>query len=187
VFAHWRVLVERECFSRNHASSAWQEAQALLYQGRSAMMLIGHFIVPQFPRDVRHRMAFARFPAVRPGIGRYEEAPVNTIHIPARARNPDDARKFLAFVLRPDVQAELNRAMLQIPVHLEADLAEDPFVQAGREHLASADALAQYFDRDTSEDLAQVAMKGFQEFMLHPERLDAILQTIEQARRRIYR
>ncbi len=29
-------------------------------------------------------------------------------------------------------------------------------------------------------------MKGFQEFMLHPQRLDAILATIERARERIY-
>ena len=187
IFAHWRALLERGCFSRNHASMSWQESQALLYTGRSAMMLIGHFIVAHFPAEVRPRMEFARFPLIRPQQGAYEEAPVNTLHIPARARNAEDARRFLAFVLRADVQAELNRAMLQIPVNLEAPPAQDRFVLAGREHLARADALAQYFDRDTSEDLAQVAMKGFQEFMLHPERLESILQAIEQARRRIFR
>jgi hypothetical protein len=29
-------------------------------------------------------------------------------------------------------------------------------------------------------------MKGFQEFMLYPDRVDAILQAIERARSRIY-
>ena len=57
---------------------------------------------------------------------------------------------------------------------------------AARALLANADGLAQYFDRDTSEDLANVAMKGFQEFMLQPERLEAILPAIERARARIY-
>jgi len=44
VFARWRELLDRNCFSRNHASSSWQEAQALLYDGRAAMMLIGNLI-----------------------------------------------------------------------------------------------------------------------------------------------
>ena len=52
----------------------------------------------------------------------------------------------------------------------------------GRELLRSADGLSQFFDRDTSEDLATVAMKGFQEFMLHPQRADAVLPAIERAR-----
>jgi multiple sugar transport system substrate-binding protein len=76
--------------------------------------------------------------------------------------------------------------MLQIPVNRQAAVADDRFIRQGRELLDRADGLAQYFDRDTSEDLANVAMKGFQEFMLKPDRLDSILETIERARARIY-
>lgn len=186
VFARWRELLERGCFSRNHASSSWQESQALLYQGRSAMMLIGHYIVAQMPAAAKGQMDFAPFPAMRPGVARAEEAPMNAIHIPAKARNPQDARKFLAFVLRADVQEALNAAMLQLPVNLRAMPADERFLRLGREHLARAHRLTQFFDRDTSEDLAQTAMKGFQEFMLHPQRLDAVLDGIEKSRQRIY-
>jgi len=186
VFAHWRQLVDGGCFSRHHASSSWQESQALLYDGRAAMMLIGHYIVANFPVGVRDRIEFMAFPRMRAGIGRFEDAPTNTIHIPRAAKNKADARRFLAFVLRADVQEALNRATLQIPVNVRAAAASDRFVVIGREHLATADGFAQYFDRDTSEDLANVAMKGFQEFMLHPDRLDDVLATIERARLRIY-
>jgi multiple sugar transport system substrate-binding protein len=187
VFGHWRELLQRGCFSGGHASSTWQEAQALMVQGRSAMMLIGHFAVARIPQDVRPRFGFAAFPVLRPEHARDEEAPVNTLHIPAGARNRADALRFLAYVMRADVQETLNRALLQIPVNLRAAPADDRFVREGQAHLARADSLSQYFDRDTSEELAQVAMRGFQEFMLHPERLDAILDTIERARQRIYR
>jgi multiple sugar transport system substrate-binding protein len=186
VFDLWRHLVERGCYSRNHASSSWQESQALLYEGRAAMMLIGNFIVPNFPAGVRDRMDVMPFPAVSATLGRFEEAPVNTIHVPRGARNKREARRFLAFVARPDVQEALNRVMLQIPAHLRAPSAPDRFLQKGAALLASAEGLAQYFDRDTSEDLANVAMKGFQEFMVHPARLESILATIERARARIY-
>jgi multiple sugar transport system substrate-binding protein len=167
-------------------SVSWQESQALLYQGKAAMMLIGNFIVPNFPADIRDRMEFAPFPAIRAEIPRFEEAPVNTLHIPARARNKDDARRFLAYVLRADVQEALNKATLQIPVNLRSAVAPDRFLTQGRDLLAKSDGLSQYFDRDTSEDLASIAMKGFQEFMVYPDRLDAILATIERARQRIY-
>jgi multiple sugar transport system substrate-binding protein len=186
VFAAWRELVDRDCFARNHASMSWQESQALLYQGRSAMMLIGNFIVPNFPAALRERMEFARFPTIDPAIGRFEDAPMNSIHIPARARNKAAARRFLAYVLRADVQEALNRRLMLIPVHAGAAVADDRFLRAAAKLLAEADRLAQYYDRDTSEDLATVAMKGFQEFMLHPERLDGVLQAIERARLRIY-
>jgi len=186
VFARWRELVDNGCFSRYHASSTWQESQALLYQGKAAMMLIGNYIVANFPADVRDRMAFVRFPDLRSDIGRYEDAPINTVHVPRRARNKEDAKRFLAFVARADVQQTLNAALVQIPVNLRAATSGDRFLEQGRLLLAQADGLAQYFDRDTNEDVASVAMKGFQEFMLHPDRLDAILDTIERARIRAY-
>jgi multiple sugar transport system substrate-binding protein len=88
--------------------------------------------------------------------------------------------------MRADVQESLNKATLQIPVNLRAAVADDRFIIRGRDLLARADGLAQYFDRDTSEDLANIAMKGFQEFMLYPDRLDTILAAIERARIRIY-
>lgn len=186
VFAKWRELIDRQCFLDHHVGMTWQESQALLYQGRSAMMLIGNFITPNFPPELDEHMDFFAFPEITPGIGRYEEAPMNSVHIPARARNKDDARKFLAFVTRKDVQEQINRALLQIPVHRDARIADDRFLAIGRELLEEADGLTQYFDRDTSEDLATVAMKGFQEFMVRPERLDGILEEIERARQRIY-
>jgi len=187
LFLKWQELLDLGCFAKNHASLSWQESQALLYQGRAAMMLIGNYIVPNFPPEVRDRMDFAPFPAISPGVGRFEDAPMNSIHIPARARNKDDAKRFLAYVLRADVQEKINRALLLLPVNRNSAVADDRFLKKGQALLTNAEALAQFFDRDTDEDLATIAMKGFQEFMINPERLDAVLAGIERARRRIYK
>lgn len=187
LFLKWQELLELGCFAKNHASLSWQESQALLFQGRAAMMLIGNYIVPNFPPDVRDRMDFAPFPAISPGVGRFEDAPLNSIHIPTGARNKDDAKRFLAYVLRADVQETINRTLLFLPVNRKSAVADDRFLQKGQALLTNAEALAQFFDRDTHEDLATIAMKGFQEFMINPGRLDAVLAGIEQARRRIYK
>ena len=49
VFAKWRELLDKGCFVENHASMSWQESQALLYQGKGAMMLMGNSHRGEFP------------------------------------------------------------------------------------------------------------------------------------------
>jgi multiple sugar transport system substrate-binding protein len=171
---------------KNHTSLAWQESQSLLYQGRSALMLIGNFITQGFPPEVAPKMAFTPFPTITAGVADAEEAPMESIHIPAQAKNQEDARKFLAFMMRADVQTEINRLEHQIPANKESSVSDDRFLQAGQKLLNGAANLTQFLDRDTSEDLATVAMKGFQEFLVKPDRLDKILADVERARKRIY-
>lgn len=187
VFDKWAELLSGGCFVKNHASVTWQESQALLYQGKASMMLIGNFIAPNFPPEVAGSMDFFPFPEITPGIGLYEDAPMDSIHIPAKATNKEDAKKFLAFVARADVQEAINKALLQVPINQNAAIADDRFLKMGKELLERADGLAQFFDRDTSEDLATIAMKGFQEFMVNPDRRDKVIDDIERARKRIYK
>lgn len=187
VFVKWKELLDQGCFVKNHASVSWQESQALLYQGKAAMMLIGNFIAPNFPPETAPAMRFAPFPTIDPAVPPAEDAPMDSLHIPAKAKNKEDAVKFLAFVARADVQEKINKALLQLPVNKDAAIADDRFLRDGKALLDRAQNLAQFFDRDTSEDLATIAMKGFQEFMVKPDRLDTVLQNIERARKRIYK
>ena len=187
LFQKWGELVEKGYFVKNHASLSWQESQSLLYQGKASMMLIGNFIAANFPPEVKDNMDFFPVPKMVQGMADYEEAPMDSVHIPAKANNKEDAKKFLAFVARVDVQEEINKALLQLPINKKSAVADDRFLMMGKELLENAEGLAQFFDRDTSEDLATLAMKGFQEFMAKPERLDTILANIERARKRIYK
>jgi multiple sugar transport system substrate-binding protein len=131
-------------------------------------------------------MDFFPFPVIDPAQPPAEDAPMDSIHIPAQAANKEEAKKFLAFVLRADVQQEINAAIGQIPVNKNAAVKADRFLKTGQALLANAQGIGQFFDRDTSEDLATIAMKGFQEFMVKPERAAKVQETIEKARQRIY-
>ena len=185
VFAKWKELLDKECFVKNHASVSWQESQALLYQGKSAMMLIGNFITPNFPPEIRDQMAYMPFPAISEGLPLAEDAPMDSIHIPAKAKNKEDAKTFLAYVATAPVQEAINKALLQIPVNQEAAVGDDRFLQQGKVLLGNAAQIAQFFDRDTSEDLATIGMKGFQGFMIKPDRVDSVVADLERARARI--
>ncbi len=186
-FDHWERLINAGCFIDDHAAYSWQEAQPFLYQGDAAMYLIGNFITPQFPADVEDKMGFFQFPVIDDSVPMYEDAPIDTLHIPARAANKEDARRFLAFVSQPDVQRELNIAINQLPPHSGAGVGDNRFLQAGYDMLNEAAGIAQFYDRDTNPEMARAGMEGFQEFMINPDRRDRILERLDRTRQRIYR
>ena len=185
VFDYWAQLVEPGYFLENHASYSWQEAQPFMYRGEAAMYLIGNFITPMFPDDLKDKMSFFQFPVITPGIALGEDAPTDTIHIPARAKNKEDAKKFLLFASRADVQTAINGILLQLPTNKDAKPANDPLLNKAQAMLAKSQT-AQFYDRDTDPDMAKEGMKGFQEFMVNPDRIDAILERLETKRQRVF-
>lgn len=186
-FEHWKELVEPGYFLENHASYSWQEAQPFMYNGKAAMYLIGNFITPNFPAELDGKMGFFQFPQIDASVGMAEDAPMDTIHIPSKAENKVDARKFLEFMGRADNQTLVNAALLQIPPHKDASAPDNFFLNKGVKMLNEASGTAQFYDRDTDPSMAQEGMKGFQEFMVKPERLDAILKRLERVRKRTFK
>lgn len=188
VFAQWARI--QPYTTANHAAIDWQDAAALLVQGKAANYVMGNFAVGTFKEGgmTNDNLGFMVFPEITAGIPRAEEAPTDTIHIPAGARNVEDAKKFLAYVASADAQTKWNAAQGQLPVNKNATVdANDPFLSAGFQMLSTAEGgIAQFFDRDAPAEMAKIGMEGFQEFLVKPENLDAILERLEKARQKIY-
>lgn len=188
VFAKWGELVNSGAFIADHAALDWQDALPQLVQGKAAMYLMGNFIVAPLKEAglTDDNLGFFKFPEITPGLPQAEEAPTDTLHIPAGAKNMENAKKFLAYVARADVQTQWNATLGQLPVNNGSDKPADPFLDAGFALLSNAYALAQFYDRDAPADMAKAGMEGFQEFMVRPENLDAILDRLEKTRQRVY-
>lgn len=186
-FTEWAKIVPY--ITANHAAIDWQDAAALLVQGKAANYVMGNFAVANFKEGgmTNDTLGFLVFPEITAGIPRAEEAPTDTIHIPAGAKNVDDAKKFLAFVGSAAVQTKLNAALGQLPTNAKSTVGDDPFIKAGFETVSTAQGVAQFFDRDAPAEMAKIGMEGFQEFMIKPENVDAILARLEEARARIYK
>lgn len=187
VFAQWAKI--QPYTTANNAALEWEDAAALFTQGKAANYVMGNFAVGVFKKGgmTNDNLGFMVFPEITPGLPRAEEAPTDTIHIPAGAKNPDDAKKFLAFVASADAQTKLNAALGQLPTNKNSTVAaDDPFISAGFAELSSAYALAQFFDRDAPAEMAKAGMEGFQEFLAKPENLDAILDRLEKTRQKVY-
>ncbi len=176
--------------TENHAAIDWQDAAALLVQGKAANYVMGNFAVGTFKEGgmTNDNLGFMVFPEITPGIPRAEDAPTDTIHIPAGATNVDDAKKFLAFVASADAQTKLNIGLSQLPTNKNSTVPQDdPFLVAGFDTLSNAYALAQFFDRDAPAEMAKAGMEGFQQFLIQPDQLDAILERLEQVRGQVYK
>jgi multiple sugar transport system substrate-binding protein len=187
VFAQWAKI--QPYTTANHAAIDWQDAAALLVQGKAAKYVMGNFAVGVFKEGgmTNDNLGFMVFPEITPGLPRAEEAPTDTIHIPAGAKNVEDAKTFLAFVASADAQTKWNTAVGQLPTNKNSSVpAEDPFLVAGFESLSGAYALAQFFDRDAPAEMAKAGMEGFQEFLVKPDNLDAILTRLEKVRAKVY-
>ncbi|MER3451247.1 MAG: sugar ABC transporter substrate-binding protein [Thermus sp.] len=188
VFDYWKVLLDKGYFIANPAAYDWHEGVALMAQGKAAMYLMGAFIRESYPRERWEELDFFRFPIIDPKVPVGEDAPTDGFFVPARARNLQNAKLFLAYAAsREFAEAmikELNSisARTDIPMNLYSDY----FQKGIREVLSRANYTAQFYDRDTHPEMAERGMNGFVQFMANPGQIGSILQALEADRKRIF-
>ncbi|HSG03018.1 MAG TPA: ABC transporter substrate-binding protein [Marinobacterium sp.] len=189
-FENWNVMLDRCSFVDNHATMSWQDALAPFAKGEAAMYVMGNFAVAGM-KDAgltEDQIDFFQFPEITPGVARAEEAPADAFFIPSKAKNKEDARKFLAFIARPEIQSEWNMTLGQLPPNSKSEVnADDKFIRKGMQTVSTASGLAQFFDRDAPAEMAKAGMEGFQEFMIKPERMDKILERLDKIQARVYK
>jgi multiple sugar transport system substrate-binding protein len=174
----------------NHAAIDWQDAAAIFVQGKAAHYVMGNFAVGVFKEGgmTNDNLGFMVFPEITAGIARSEEAPTDTVHLTTGAKNPEDAKKLLAYIASAEAQTKWNAAVGQLPTNSGATVdAADPFLTAGFAALSTATGgIAQFWDRDADAEYAKAGMEGFQQFLVQPDQLEAILERLEATRLRIY-
>ncbi|MDX3925225.1 MAG: ABC transporter substrate-binding protein [Shinella sp.] len=187
VFDHWEELIKLGFFTPDHTSFGWQEAGAFLAQKKAGMMNLGAFVKYAFPEKDVGQLTFAPFPIIDANLPRYEEFSLNSVHIPANAKNKAGAREFIAYFYRPENLGAYLKPAGNVPPRTDLPPSDDPLVNAAVESMKTMAGASQYYDRDTDPDMAQAGLVGFQEFMAKPERRDAILARLEGTRRRIFK
>ncbi|KNG92617.1 ABC transporter substrate-binding protein [Pseudaestuariivita atlantica] len=187
-FENWKQLIDECGFVENHASMSWQDAIAPFANGDAAMYVMGNFSVDGYKNAglTEDQIDFMPFPTIDPSIPLAEEAPADAFFIPTNAKNPEDAKKWLAFVARPDVQTEWNATIGQLPINSKAEVSDNKFIQEGFALLNSATGLAQFYDRDAPAAMAKAGMEGFQKFMLDTSTMQEVLQRLDEVQAEVY-
>ena len=192
-FMNWKELIDMGGFIADHQTYSWQEALPFMVNGEAAAYLMGNFAVAPLREAglTDDQLDFYQFVKINPDVELSEDAPTDTFHIPANAKNKEAAREFLRFATSPEEQTIINNGknLGQLPVNAASSVDDDKFLQQGFEMLSnnSTGGVAQFWDRDAPAEMAKVSMEGFQEFMVKPDQLDKILAKLERARGRIYK
>ena len=186
---NWQQLIEECGFVENHASMSWQDALAPFANGDAAMYVMGNFAVDGMKNAglSEDQIDYFQFPEITPGLPRAEEAPADAFFIPANAKNVEDAKKFLAFVARPDVQSQWNKTIGQLPINSEAEVGDSKFLQEGFATVSTASGIAQFYDRDAPAAMAKAGMEGFQRFMLDPSTMMDVLTRLDEVQAEVYK
>ncbi|ACC71526.1 extracellular solute-binding protein [Paraburkholderia phymatum] len=188
VYTTWKQLLDDKDFIDNSLSYDLDAAQPFLFQGKAAMMLMGTFITGGFPANVKPNMSYFQFPIIDSNVPTAEDGPVESLHIPAKAKNKADAHTFLAFVETPEQGAKLATGLGSLSANSKSPEPEDPISKIGFQILSNTKGgIAQFYDRDMTKEMADEGMKGMQQFVADPTKLDAILAQLEQTRKRIYK
>lgn len=184
----WAQLIKAGGFPDTAPAMTWQEASALLWQGKAAMYLMGNFIASEIPSAVKAQVEFFPFPTIDPKVPVAQVAPTDVYFIPAKAKNKTNAKLFMTFLARADIQQKYNEVTGLLPVNNQAKIdASNSFLKSGQQILGQASGLSQFFDRDADPEVAKVGMDGFVEFMRYPDKADAILARLENTRKRVHR
>ena len=186
VFDHWQELIEREFFLANSTSFTFQEAAALLGRHEAGFMNIGSYVENEIPEDQRSDLEFSPFPKIAE-IPRYDDFTMDSIHIPTQGKNKDVGREFLAYFYQPEIYNDYCIVKNYVPPRNDLPPSKKRLIQLQSESLKEVAGTAQFFDRDTNPDMSQAALKGFQEFMVYPDRRQKVQKQLEATRRRIFK
>lgn len=184
----WAQLIKAGGFPDTAPAMTWQEASALMWQGKAAMYLMGNFIASEIPSAVKAQVDFFPFPTIDPKVPVAQVAPTDVYFIPAKAKNKANAKLFMSFLARADIQQKYNEVTGLLPVNTQSKInPTNTFLKSGQQILGQASGLSQFFDRDADPEVAKVGMDGFVEFMRYPDKADAILKRLESTRKRVHR
>ena len=189
VFEKWNELFEHNCFNEDAAAYDWNEAVGFLGRGEAAMYLMGQFITdsPDLGDEAKADLDFFRFPIIDPDMPIGEDAPTDGFFMSVNAQNPEGGKKFLAFLGSEEAQTIMVKELGRLPVDPNVDPALFNDMQLkGIELIQGADLVLQFYDRDTTPEMADVGMNGMMAFWDDPAAIDDILADLEATRQEVF-
>jgi multiple sugar transport system substrate-binding protein/raffinose/stachyose/melibiose transport system substrate-binding protein len=187
VFEYWRVLLDNGYFLEDAAAYSWSEALEPFIAGEAAMYLMGDFIRDSLPDEIEADVDFFRFPIIDPSMPIGEDAPTDGYFLAANATNVEAAKKFLAYLGSVEVQTYNAEKLGRLPTNSGVDRSMfTDTQQKGMELIDGADFVAQFYDRDTTPEMADEGMNAFMAFWDDPDSIDVLLADLELARKEIF-
>ncbi|HEY4020011.1 MAG TPA: extracellular solute-binding protein [Pseudonocardiaceae bacterium] len=186
VFQQWSTVLAY--FDPQSTALPFQDATTSLLQNRTGMMLIGTFFADAVPKDVLDDIDFFQFPIIDPSVPVVEEGPTDGFFASSRSSHVAGTKDFLTWMATPPAQ-ELYMKVgggTILPANPSAKDAGTPLVAKGKEMLAKAADLTQFFNRDSSDALQPTADAALTQFIQKPDQINSILSTWQSAAKKVW-
>jgi multiple sugar transport system substrate-binding protein len=186
VFDRWKTVLPY--FDPQSTAIPFQDATTSLLQGRTAMMLIGTFFADAAPKDALDDIDFFQFPIIDPSVPVAEEGPTDGLFASARSAHVAGTKDFLKYMATAEAQELYIKSSsgTVLPANPDAKDAGTALVTKGRQMLAKAADLTQFFNRDSSDALQPTADAALTQFFDKPDQLDSILTTWQTAAAKVW-
>jgi multiple sugar transport system substrate-binding protein len=186
VFGRWKTILPH--FDTRSTAIPFQDATTSLLQGRTGMMLIGTFFADAAPKDALDDIDFFQFPIIDPAVPIAEEGPTDGFFASAHTPRGDGVKEFLKYLATAEAQELFikNSSGTVLPTNSAAKDAGTPLVVKGREMLAKAADVTQFFNRDSSDALQPTADAALLQFYAQPDQVDSILGTWQSAAEKVW-
>jgi multiple sugar transport system substrate-binding protein len=183
---HYRQLVEY--IDPKGRSYSWQDAVTPLTAKKAGMYLIGAFITSGVPSDAVDDLDFFRVPIIDPSVPVAEEAPTDGYFASAKSKNPAGAKELLSYLASAPAQQQFIQ--LAKSSNLPTSQAVDtttfaPLVQKGIKLLNESQAITQFFNRDSSDELQTTADTALTKFLDKPGDVNTILAEWQESAKKV--
>ncbi len=178
-------LSKKGYFMKNAASYSWQEAATLMFDGKAGMYLMGQFIKDVAPANKKDSIDWFRFPLVGSNTAYGVDTPFDGFMVPAKAKNKENALKFIAFLARKDTQESFNKSLGRLSSNQNVPVPNAD-AQRGLDMVKGATTAMQFYDRDAPEEMASKGMDAIVEIINTPAKAADILAALDKERVRIY-
>jgi multiple sugar transport system substrate-binding protein len=188
VFDTWRGILPLH--QPDALGRTWQEAAQSFVAKEAGMYLLGMFVSQQFPEADLEDLDFFNYPEIDSNVGAGAiDAPIDGMMMAADPENDEGALALLSWFGSADCGTIINTEDPgQIAANSEADTSMfSELKNRGVELVSSADAIAQFLDRDTRPDFASTVMiPALQEFIRNPDDIDGLTASIESQKQSIF-
>lgn len=172
-------------FIDNATSLSWQESVKPLAEGTAGMYLMGQFIMDTVPAETKGSIDFFPFPIYEGNTEYTVDTPTDGFMMPAKAKNKEAAKKFLAFLATKEQQEAFTKPLGRLAANTMVAPPNDE-AKRGLAMVQGASFAAQFYDRDAPEEMASKGLNAILDIMANPDNIDEILAALDKERVRIY-
>ncbi|MDI9245323.1 ABC transporter substrate-binding protein [Marinobacter sp. CHS3-4] len=187
VLNEWKKLIDRDFYNQDHKLHNWDGELPLFYRNKIGFLLLGNFVASRWPTGdpLVEDIGFMPFPKINEDMPYYENAPTDVFMIPKSTPKVEEAKAFLRFIARADVQSSLNEGLGYLPPNKDGRVGDDRFIQEGARLLRRAEGVAQFFDRDTLPAFDKLATPLMAEFITTGD-VEEMTKKLEHARIEVF-